>query len=85
MQKVILTIKIVFRQERTPIKAWYNASRQAQAYRWRPDQIFPSIERNLKLIKDGFSPTAYLFVSGLLLVLMITGLMMATFIHDFTQ
>ena len=51
--------KIVFTQERTPIKAWYNASRQAQAYRWRPDQIFPSIERNLKLIKDGFSPTAY--------------------------
>jgi hypothetical protein len=31
----------------------------AQSYRARPDQLRPLIERNLKLIRDGFAPTAY--------------------------
>jgi len=31
----------------------------AQSYRARPDQLRPLVERNLKLIRDGFAPTAY--------------------------
>jgi hypothetical protein len=50
---------IVFRQNGSPYKAWFNYGREAQAYRARPDRLMPYVERNLRLIKDGFAPTAY--------------------------
>jgi hypothetical protein len=50
---------IVFRQNGSPFKAWFNYGREAQSYRARPDRLMPYVERNLRLIKDGFAPTAY--------------------------
>jgi hypothetical protein len=50
---------IVFRQNGTPYRAWFNYSREAQSYRARPDQLMSYVQRNVKLIKDGFAPTSY--------------------------
>jgi len=50
---------VVFTPEGQPQKAWFHWARMAQSYRARPDQLRPLIERNLKLIRDGFAPTAY--------------------------
>ncbi len=51
--------KLVFSREGRPVRAWLNEGRGAQSYRWRPDLVQPFVERNLKLIRDGFAPTAY--------------------------
>ena len=51
--------RICFTESGAPIKAWLNESRDARSYRWRPDQIMPFIQRNLKLIKPSLSPTHY--------------------------
>ncbi len=50
---------IAFRRDRWPVRAWYNRGRQAQSYRWRADRLRPFLERNLKLIRNDFAPTAY--------------------------
>ncbi len=50
---------VVFTEDGQPRKAWFHHARMAQSYRARPDQLRPLIERNLKLIRDGFAPTAY--------------------------
>jgi hypothetical protein len=50
---------IVFRQDGTPYRAWFNYGREAQSYRARPDRLMPYVQRNLRLIKDGFAPPAY--------------------------
>jgi Family of unknown function (DUF5696) len=50
---------ILFNPDGTPQKAWFHYARQAQSYRARPDRLQPFVERNVKLIKDGFAPTAY--------------------------
>ncbi len=50
---------VCFWQNGTPWKAWYNEGRKAQAYRFRPDKFLPILEKNLKLIRDGFAPDAY--------------------------
>ena len=50
---------IVFRQNGTPYRAWFNYGREAQSYRARPDRLRPYVERNVRLMKDGFGPTAY--------------------------
>jgi len=50
---------LAFTEGGEPIKAWYNAGREAQSYRWRPDRFMPFLERNLKLIKEGLHPTHY--------------------------
>ncbi|MBI4556329.1 MAG: hypothetical protein HY706_01980 [Candidatus Hydrogenedentes bacterium] len=50
---------IAFNPDQQPIRAWFNEGRKAQAYRWRPDRVQPFVERNLKLIRDSFSATAY--------------------------
>ncbi len=50
---------VVFTGEGQPQKAWFHHARMAQSYRARPDQLRPLIERNLKLIRDGFAPSAY--------------------------
>jgi hypothetical protein len=50
---------IVFTAAGAPQKAWFNFGRLAQAYRARPEKVWPFVERNVKLIRDGFAPTAY--------------------------
>lgn len=50
---------IAFTHGRHPVKAWLNEGRQAQSYRWRADVLRPYVERNLKLIRDAFAPSAY--------------------------
>jgi hypothetical protein len=50
---------IVFRPNGTPYRAWFNYGREAQSYRARPDRLMPYVERNLRLIKQGFAPDAY--------------------------
>ncbi len=48
--------KIVFNADGTPQKAWLNEGRKALSYRWLPTAFGPFLERNLKLMKDGFAP-----------------------------
>jgi hypothetical protein len=50
---------VAFQNNGQPQRAWYHAERDAQSYRARPDRIRPLVERNLNLIKAGFSPSAY--------------------------
>ncbi len=50
---------VVFTEDGQPRKAWFHHARMAQSYRARPDQLRPLIERNLRLIRAGFAPTAY--------------------------
>jgi hypothetical protein len=50
---------IVFRQNGTPYRAWFNYGREAQSYRARPDKLMPYVQRNVKLQQDGFAPTSY--------------------------
>jgi hypothetical protein len=50
---------IAYRPNGQPQRAWFNYGREAQAYRARADRVRPYVERNLRLIKPGFAPTAY--------------------------
>jgi hypothetical protein len=50
---------IVFRQNGQPFRAWFNYGREAQSYRARADKLRPYVERNVRLIKEGFAPTSY--------------------------
>ena len=50
---------IVFRQNGTPYRAWFNYGREAQSYRARPDRLLPYVKRNVGLLKEGFAPSAY--------------------------
>ncbi len=50
---------IVFRQNGTPYRAWFNYGREAQSYRARPDRLLAYVKRNVGLIREGFAPTAY--------------------------
>ena len=50
---------ILFNADGTPQQAWFNKGRQAQSYRWLPTAFDPWLERNLKLVKRSFAPTAY--------------------------
>ncbi len=50
---------IAFEPNGQPRRAWFNYGRGAQSYRARADRVRPFLERNVKLIRDGFSPTAY--------------------------
>ncbi|MCE5218278.1 hypothetical protein LLH03_14740 [bacterium] len=51
--------QILFNADGTPQRAWYNTGRDALSYRWLPGAYQPWLERNLKLIKEGFAPTGY--------------------------
>ena len=51
--------RIVFRQNGTPYRAWFNYGREAQSYRARPDRLRPYVERNVRLLRAALSPTAY--------------------------
>lgn len=50
---------IAFDPNGTPRRAWFNNGRQAQSYRARADRLRPFLERNVKMIRDGFAPDAY--------------------------
>ncbi len=50
---------IIFNSDHTPQRAWYNAGRKAQSYRWLSHAFKPWMENNFKLIKEGFGPTSY--------------------------
>jgi len=50
---------IIFNDDGTPQRAWFNEGREAQSYRWLSHAFKPWMENNLKLIKEGFSPTSY--------------------------
>ncbi|MGB9598038.1 MAG: hypothetical protein ACPL7B_17260, partial [Candidatus Poribacteria bacterium] len=50
---------IIFNSDGAPQRAWYNQGRNAQSYRWLSHAFKPWMENNLKLIKEGFSPTSY--------------------------
>ena len=50
---------IAFEPNGQPRRAWFNYGRQAQSYRARADKIRPFLERNVKLIKEGFAPNSY--------------------------
>jgi hypothetical protein len=50
---------MAFQETGAPRMAWFNYGRQAQSYRVRGDAVLPYMQRNLKLIKEGFAPTAY--------------------------
>lgn len=50
---------VVFRQNGTPYKAWFNYGREAQSYRARPDRLKQYVERNVRLLKDGVAPNSY--------------------------
>jgi hypothetical protein len=49
---------IVFNEDGTPQRAWLHKSLRAQSYRWLPHAFKPWLARNMKLIKEGFAPTA---------------------------
>jgi hypothetical protein len=50
---------IAFTAEGQPQRAWYNQGLDAQSYHPRSDRVLPFIQRNMKLIRDGFAPSAY--------------------------
>lgn len=50
---------VAFRRDGSPHKAWFMGMRKAQSYRWRPDRVLPILQRNVRLIRDGLSPSAY--------------------------
>ncbi len=50
---------VAFLNNGQPQRAWFNYSRDAQSYRARADRVRSLVERNLKLIRPGFAPTAY--------------------------
>lgn len=45
--------KIYFSKDGEPVRAWHNIGRDAYSYKWRPDQIMPYVQRNLRLVKEG--------------------------------
>ena len=50
---------MAFSSERQVEWGWYNSGPQAQSYHPRADRLGPFVQRNLKLVKEGFAPTAY--------------------------
>jgi hypothetical protein len=53
--------KIYFDRRGEPVKAWHNRGREAYSYKWRPDQIMPYVQRNLRLVKENLG-TSHCFI-----------------------
>jgi len=49
---------MVFNDDGTPQKAWYNPGPDAQSYRWKPDAFMPWLTANMKTMHTGFDPDA---------------------------
>lgn len=47
---------IIFNEDGTPQRAWYNKGRKAQSYRWLPHAFKPWMVENMKLMRDGYGP-----------------------------
>jgi hypothetical protein len=50
---------MAFTAARKPQEAFFNRSLGAQSYHPNSDAVLPLVMRNLKMIKEGFAPTAY--------------------------
>lgn len=50
---------IAFREDGTPIKAWFNPGPKAQSYRWRTHDVWEPLKRNIGFIREGYPATAY--------------------------
>ena len=50
---------IAFTADRKPQTAWFNRGANAQSYHPRSDRVLPFLQRNIRMIKDGFAPGAY--------------------------
>jgi len=49
--------RVYFSADGRPHPAWYNESRDARSFKWRPDCILPFVERNYRWIREEVSPT----------------------------
>ena len=43
---------VIFNEDGTPQRAWYNKGRDAQSYRWLPHAFKPWLVKNMELIRD---------------------------------
>ncbi|MBM3333372.1 hypothetical protein FJY63_01805, partial [Candidatus Sumerlaeota bacterium] len=50
---------IIFNEDGTPQRAWFNKGRNAQSYRWLPHAFQPWLKKNIALLKRDVKPTAY--------------------------
>ena len=50
--------RVTFNLDGTPQIAWLNVWFDAQSYRWAPHAIHPWVERNARLLKNGYDPDA---------------------------
>jgi hypothetical protein len=50
---------IAFHPDGTPVKAWLNQGPMAQSYRWRTNDMWTPLKRNVRWIRDNLAPTAY--------------------------
>ncbi|MAF12493.1 hypothetical protein CMK11_18765 [Candidatus Poribacteria bacterium] len=50
---------VIFNDDGTPQRAWYNRGRQAQSYRWLSHAFQPWMDENLAQIRRGIAPTSY--------------------------
>ncbi|MBZ5582788.1 MAG: hypothetical protein LAQ30_11415 [Acidobacteriia bacterium] len=50
---------IAFTADRRPQTAFMNRGAGAQSYHPRSDRVLPFVQRNIRMIKDGFAPNAY--------------------------
>ncbi|MBT5537243.1 hypothetical protein HOK31_29550, partial [Candidatus Poribacteria bacterium] len=50
---------VIFNDDGTPQRAWYNRGREAQSYRWLSHAFGPWMDENLASIQDGIAPTSY--------------------------
>ncbi|MBR4171269.1 MAG: hypothetical protein IKR48_06420 [Kiritimatiellae bacterium] len=48
--------KMLFNEDGTPQRAWYNEGRRALSYRWKPDAFMPELRANMKQMRDSFRP-----------------------------
>ena len=51
--------QVAFSASGTPVKAWFNKGREAQAYRWRADRLQAAMGTNVIAIRDRIAPTGY--------------------------
>ena len=47
---------IIFNEDGTPQKAWFNKGRQALSYRWLPHAFQPWMKENMRLMRKSFQP-----------------------------
>ena len=48
--------KMLFNEDGTPQRAWYNEGRRALSYRWKPHGFMPELRANMKQMRASFRP-----------------------------